>query len=182
MVLVPVGTPEGTPLHLEINCSWAPVKTPRGTNTKVTSANGHFCAYPNHAPQAAHVLQSARPRARQPQAGERAPAAPPLALPTACSPPACDRGARRRRGGQGTWRLGPRAVQLQLPLDALACCPGGWPIHRLSFLLHAGPRRLLTADVALLSSVVGLGADAELGPSSSAPVEVGADPGPSSSS
>ena len=42
--------PWGTPLHLEIGCSWAPVKpqmgpckAPKGTNTKVTSAKGHFC-------------------------------------------------------------------------------------------------------------------------------------------
>ena len=27
--------------------SWAPRKTPKGTNTKVTSAKGHFCAYPS---------------------------------------------------------------------------------------------------------------------------------------
>ena len=25
-----------------------PCKNPKGTNTKVTSAKGHFCAYPNH--------------------------------------------------------------------------------------------------------------------------------------
>ena len=42
----PCGRPWGTPLQLEIRCSWAPVKPPEGRSTKVTSAKGHFCAYP----------------------------------------------------------------------------------------------------------------------------------------
>ena len=42
----PCGDPWGRPLQEEMGYSWAPVKPPKGTNTKVTSAKGHFCAYP----------------------------------------------------------------------------------------------------------------------------------------
>ena len=38
----PCGDPWGTLLNLEIGYSWAPIKRPMGTNTKVTSASGHF--------------------------------------------------------------------------------------------------------------------------------------------
>ena len=44
----PCGDPWGTPLQVQTNHSWAPRKAPEGTNAKVTSANGHFCAYPTH--------------------------------------------------------------------------------------------------------------------------------------
>ena len=46
LVVVPAGTPGGTLLP-EISCPWAPMKTPKGTNTKVTSAEGPFCAQPD---------------------------------------------------------------------------------------------------------------------------------------
>ena len=42
----PYGDPWGTTLHLETRHPWAPVKTPRGTDTKTASATGHFRAYP----------------------------------------------------------------------------------------------------------------------------------------
>ena len=48
----PFGDPWGTSLPLETRQSWAPLKTPEGTNTKVTSAKGHFCAYPTKNPDA----------------------------------------------------------------------------------------------------------------------------------
>ena len=40
----PWGDPWGTLLQLETSYSWAPYKDPKGTNSKVTSAKGHFCA------------------------------------------------------------------------------------------------------------------------------------------
>ena len=43
----PCGDAWGTPLDLETGYSWAPIKPPEGTNTKVTSAKGPFCAYPS---------------------------------------------------------------------------------------------------------------------------------------
>ena len=44
----PCGDPWGTPLRLERRHSWALIKPPRGPNTKITSAKGHFCACPNN--------------------------------------------------------------------------------------------------------------------------------------
>ena len=44
-VVVPEGTTWGTPLQVETSHPWGPAKPRRGgTNTKVTSAKGHFCA------------------------------------------------------------------------------------------------------------------------------------------
>ena len=42
----PCGDPWGTLLQLEVSYSWAPYQAPKGTNTKVTSAKGHFCGLP----------------------------------------------------------------------------------------------------------------------------------------
>ena len=42
----PCGDPWGTPLQVEINYFMGPCNAPKGTNPKVTSAKGHFCAYP----------------------------------------------------------------------------------------------------------------------------------------
>ena len=42
----PRGGPWGTPLQLDISLFMGSCKAPKRTNTKVTSAKGHFCAYP----------------------------------------------------------------------------------------------------------------------------------------
>ena len=48
LVLVPVGTPRGAPLQLKNKTFMGPCEAHEGTNTKVTSAKGHFCAYPTN--------------------------------------------------------------------------------------------------------------------------------------
>ena len=47
LVFVPVGTPGGHP-PMRNKRFLGPYKAPKGTDTKVTSAKGRFCAYPIH--------------------------------------------------------------------------------------------------------------------------------------